>query len=348
MAFAIMRCEKLKSFGSFGGAVQHCFRERNTPNADETRTADNVHYYARNEAQAFKALREKLPEKIRKNGVICIEYVFTASPEFFATADEKKQGEFFKRSVEWLKDKYGEDNIVIATVHNDEKTPHMSAFVVPIDARGKLNAAGLIGNREQMSRDQDTFHARVADLGLERGLKGSKAQHMTIQQYYGSLNKASETPKITPEDVTPQGGFFHKEKPEEVAERLNQRLEQETRPIRSKAAEYEREKQRRQAVEKRLQQAEKELKCQQDQNSNLQEIKELLTVLTPEDLKQIQAQIQKRKAEKQREQELRQQMQKSMAESFGKLDKSIALMEQKRKAQAQKQLKPRNTKDFER
>lgn len=340
MSFAIMRCAKLKSFGSFGGAIQHCFRERPTPNSDEKLRANNEHYYAKNEAESFKKLRELLPEKVRKNGVICVEYVFTASPEWFDQVNEEKKKEFFNRSVAWIKAKYGEENIVVATVHNDEKTPHLSAFVCPKTKDGRLSAFDFIGSRKKLQEDQDTFAEAVKDLGLERGLRGSKAKHMTIQQYYGSLAKASEVQKITAEELAPQGGFLHKEKPEEVAERLNQRLEQATRPIRSKAAEYEREKQRRLTTESRLQQAEKALKQQQDQNAEmlqknntLQEFKDQFDILTPEDMREIQQKIQERQIEKQHEQDLQKQMQTSMEG----LSKAVAFMEQMSKKQTQQQ-----------
>lgn len=340
MSFAIMRCAKIKSFGSFGGAIQHCFRERPTPNSDENLRANNEHYYAKNEAESFKKLRELLPEKVRKNGVICVEYVFTASPEWFDQVNEEKKKEFFNRSVTWIKAKYGEENIVVATVHNDEKTPHLSAFVCPKTKDGRLSAFDFIGSRKKLQEDQDTFAEAVKDLGLERGLRGSKAKHMTIQQYYGSLAKASEVQKITAEELAPQGGFLHKEKPEEVAERLNQRLEQATRPIRSKAAEYEREKQRRLTTESRLQQAEKALKQQQDQNAEmlqknntLQEFKDQFDILTPEDMREIQQKIQERQIEKQHEQDLQKQMQTSMEG----LSKAVAFMEQMSKKQTQQQ-----------
>ena len=43
MPYAIMRAEKLKTFGNVAASLQHCFRERETPNADAARTPDNVH-----------------------------------------------------------------------------------------------------------------------------------------------------------------------------------------------------------------------------------------------------------------------------------------------------------------
>lgn len=243
MAYCIMRCAKLSSFGSVGGSLKHCFRERDTPNADESKTHDNTHFYAKNTEDAFRLLRERLAtqEKIRKNAVLAVEYVFTASPEFFETASSKERAQFFEQSLDWLKEKYGDKNIFVATVHEDEKTPHLSAFVVPIDEKGKLNARGLIGNREQMSKDQDTFYEKVKNLGLERGVKGSKAQHQTIQQYYSELKKATEDIELLSiEDVRRQKtGFMQKETEEERLERLNVLISHRTRQIRSKSHEYD-------------------------------------------------------------------------------------------------------------
>lgn len=153
MAFAIMRAKKLNSMGTVAAALQHCYRDRETPNADQERTPDNEHLAARSTDEAMGQLRERLPEKRRKDAVLAVEYVMTASPEWWNTASSDQQQAFFTRSVEWLADKYGADNIVTATVHRDELTPHLSAFVVPRTADGRLSAKEFIGNRQKMRDD---------------------------------------------------------------------------------------------------------------------------------------------------------------------------------------------------
>ena len=42
MAYAIMRTEKLKTFGNIGGVGSHHFRTRETKNADSEKTLDNI------------------------------------------------------------------------------------------------------------------------------------------------------------------------------------------------------------------------------------------------------------------------------------------------------------------
>ena len=97
MPYAIMRAEKLKTFGNVAASLQHCFRERETPNADAARTPDNVHHAARSTDEAMGKLRELLPEKRRKDAVLAVEYVMTASPEWWKTASQQQQQAFSSR-----------------------------------------------------------------------------------------------------------------------------------------------------------------------------------------------------------------------------------------------------------
>lgn len=188
MAFAIMRCTKLATGGSLAASLSHCYRERETHNADDARTPQNTHFGASSTADALTRMRELWPEKRRKDAVLAVEYLFTASPEWWKTSPPEQREEFFRRSLGWLKEKYGSDRVVTATVHRDETSPHLSAFVVPLTADGRLSAKEFVGNRRQLADDQTSFANRVADLGLNRGIEGSQATHETIASYYGKIN----------------------------------------------------------------------------------------------------------------------------------------------------------------
>lgn len=192
MAFAIMRCKKLVTMGNVASSLKHCYRERETPNADSARTPENDHREAKGTDEAMGKLRALLPEKRRKDAVLAVEYLMTASPEWWKTATQDQQKQFFDRSLKWLGDKYGADRIVTATVHRDETSPHLSAFVVPLTKDGRLSAKDYIGNKSQMSQDQTAYAEAVRDLGLERGIERSKATHTTIRDYYSRV--ASPTP----------------------------------------------------------------------------------------------------------------------------------------------------------
>ncbi|MGN5152826.1 plasmid recombination protein, partial [Aeromonas enteropelogenes] len=99
-AFAIMRCKKLSGMGSVAASLKHCFRERDTPNADPERLRHNMHMAARSTDEAMGKLREKLPEKRRKDAVLAIEYVLSASPEWWINADSGRKADFYQSSMD--------------------------------------------------------------------------------------------------------------------------------------------------------------------------------------------------------------------------------------------------------
>jgi len=225
-----MRCKKLAALGSVAASMQHCYRERETHNADEERTPHNQHLGAKSTDEAMGKLRALLPEKRRKDAVLAVEYMMTASPEWFDTATPEQEKAFFQRSLQWLADKYGADRIVTASIHKDEATPHLSAFVVPLTNDKRLSAKEFIGSREKMRADQTSYAGCVADLGLERGIEGSKATHQTIQQHYAAIQRGV-APKATlsPQSVEPRilrKGLFSSdvETPEVIADRLTKAI----------------------------------------------------------------------------------------------------------------------------
>lgn len=242
MAFAIMRCKKLKAAGSVAAAFSHCFRERKTFNADENQTHLNVHFAATSVAEAKQKLADLLPTKRRKDAVLAVEYVMSASPHWWKQASPERQDEFFQKSLAWLAQKYGQDRIVVATVHRDETSPHLSAFVVPLTRDGRLSARDFLGERGQLSEDQTTYAEAVQELSLERGVRGSKAKHQSVKAFYAALEKGSQgVPQLTSEDVKPKTRrrwlvFRSREPQEAVLERLNTKLRVEVEPVAQIAA----------------------------------------------------------------------------------------------------------------
>lgn len=227
--------------GNVGSSLKHNFREQETLNADPERTPDNEHLIAVNRSEAMGQLRDKLPEKRRKDAVVAVEYLMTASPEFFESATDEQQQEFFKQSLDWLKNKYGADNVIAASIHRDERTPHMAAYVVPLTSDGRLSAKEFIGNRQTMKDDQTTFAKAVEHLGLQRGVEGSKAKHQTIQSFYNKLNNSAKPISITEDAVKPRKAFlgFGGESHSDVAERLSKSLTRSIQPVMAKALAYD-------------------------------------------------------------------------------------------------------------
>lgn len=226
MPFAIMRTQKLKSAVAVRGSLKHSYREQETPNADESRSNKNVVLVgANNSKEAMQDFRSKLPEKIRKNGVQCIELLITGSNEVMNNKSYDEQMAYFKDSLDWIADKFGgKENIINAGVHFDETTPHMYVYVVPLDENGKLNCRKFMGGtRDVMSKLQDSFADVVGKKHkLERGIKGSKAKHQSIAEYYKKINSSLDGVTFTLEDFKPKKhSFWTQENKHGVLERLN-------------------------------------------------------------------------------------------------------------------------------
>jgi len=199
--------------GEIGGSLSHTYRTRNTPNADESRIHLNEHSLETYNS-CFAAIKNSIPEKRRKNAVLCIEHLITTSPDWNGWGTEKET-EFFNKSLEFVKKKYGSENVIACSIHRDETTPHLIVYVVPIDEKGGLNAKKWLGGRSKLSQTQTEFANEVKHLGLERGLENSKARHKTIKQFYAEIEKP--TPKLKEKkyeiqpinyDLLPKMGLF--------------------------------------------------------------------------------------------------------------------------------------------
>ena len=131
--------------------------------------------------------------------------MITASPEWQGWNDER-QNEYFKQAVDWLEQRHGKHNVVATSIHRDETTPHLIAYVVPLDQdTGKLNAKKFLGGKAKLAEMQSSFSNHVKNLGLKRGIEGSKAKHTRIKEYYAKVNEP--TPQIRQVE-RPKAGIF--------------------------------------------------------------------------------------------------------------------------------------------
>ena len=191
MSYAILRTAKLKTLGNISGSLAHTYRTIDTPNADPSRTHLNNNSLPTH-ADALQAIKDKLPEKTRKNGVLCIEYLITASPDWSGWETDK-QAQYLNDARSWLEQRHGSDNVAMVGIQLDETTPHLVAYVVPIDPKGKLNARHFLGGRDKMTAMQTDFAEKVgAKYGLERGQEGSKAKHEDVKKFYNDITKGVE------------------------------------------------------------------------------------------------------------------------------------------------------------
>jgi hypothetical protein len=164
---------------------------------------------------------EKLNIKsVRKDAVVAMEMVVSATPDYFRPDDPDRKKYYHKDKMEaWrdavmdsLKAEFG-DNLISAELHLDESTPHIHCCITPIEekqkkkrqskqqkARGEepefYNSHGFnarkMFNPEYLLHLQEHLPKAVNHLGIERGLKGSKAKHRKSNEYREILARANE------------------------------------------------------------------------------------------------------------------------------------------------------------
>ena len=271
MGYAILRTQKLKSKQAVRRSLKHSFREQDTPNADPNRTPENTHMGAKDTLEAIQKIEARLPEKIRKNGVLAIEYLVTASPEDMHAKSRKEQDAYFSDAKKWLEEKHGVENVIYAGIHRGETTPHMYAYVVPIDSKGKLNCRAFLGGGKALSEMQTDFADRVGKKHkLERGIEGSRAKHTKVREFYGAIEHAPHKhAHFDPDQVQPKmlekGIFINDyESPEGTAERLSEMVKKHYEPAIKEASVSRLERSKRKQAEETSKRKDIELKKAQE------------------------------------------------------------------------------------
>lgn len=196
--FAIYRHSKHKTAGTVAASSRHMTREANTPNADPKRRSLNRIIIGGDDPAAdvaalvpsLESVDEQGRKRRRRNSVIAIEVLLTTSPEWHDAATPEEREAWVRESTEWLAREYGRDNIAHLRLHADERTPHLTGYIVPLDPMsGHLNARRWVGGPERCSQQQSDYAEAMKPFGLQRGVKGSKAKHERVKRHYAAIQE---------------------------------------------------------------------------------------------------------------------------------------------------------------
>lgn len=215
MGYAVLHLEKAKGTDSRMSA--HIERTVHPKNADRTRTHLNRELVqfpegVRNRTQAIAHRIETagIRRKVSANQVKAIRILLTGSNKDMKQMEAEGRIEgWCNDSLKWIRETYGEQNLVSAVLHMDEKTPHIHATVIPI-VTGERRKAGQeeqngkkkyrkknpqdvrlcaddVMTRHRLKHYQDTYAQAMNKYGLQRGVDGSLAKHISTMQYYKQL-----------------------------------------------------------------------------------------------------------------------------------------------------------------
>lgn len=190
MPFSIIGVQKLKNMSSVGKSARHTYRTIYTKNANLDKLKNNrLLVGTRGDVVGDVQRRiSEVTDKVRKNGIPCVEFMMTTSPEHWQGKNTNDLKDWVNESMAWLKEKYGDANVVHAMLHMDETSPHIVAYVVP-EVGGRLSAKDMVGNKATMKDMHTSYATAMGRFGLTRGIEGSGAEHTTVKEFYAKANQ---------------------------------------------------------------------------------------------------------------------------------------------------------------
>ncbi|MDU4522636.1 MAG: MobV family relaxase [Clostridioides difficile] len=200
MSYMVCHFGKYKS-GNVFGLQKHNQRENenySNIDIDKARTPLNYDLVNQEDINYLKRVKtiieanRRSERAIRKDATVYCECIISSDGAFFENLTDDKQKEFFKSSLDYLKNRIGEEFIVSANVHLDETTPHMHVGFVPI-IENSLSAKKLI-DRKFLREVQDQLPAYLKNIGfdIQRGIEGSKRKHKDIKEFKKELDREVE------------------------------------------------------------------------------------------------------------------------------------------------------------
>lgn len=221
MSYAIFRVEPINKLSDLAQIGSHNKREKkaykSNPDIDITKTKNNIDLVPLSEkyikgfynlTKEYKKEHDKRMETMRddrkktfkqmvddSNNVVADELLFTSDNDFFKDMNKRQIKKWADTCMEFVYEDLGytKKQVLHATLHLDEKTPHIHCVVVPLikkldkrtnTERYTISKKQYIKDKIHLSQLQDKYHKRLTEKGfdLERGIKGSDKKHINIKE----------------------------------------------------------------------------------------------------------------------------------------------------------------------
>lgn len=203
-----MRIEK-RGISNIGGMFCHNERKTESHSNDDIDVSKSHLNYQLIECKSYKEKinkeiqeRYRVNKSIRKDAVLCAEVLFTSDKNFFDKLTKEQEKLYFEKSVEFLKEKFGEKNVIFATVHKDETTPHLHAGVIPLTDDGRLSYKSFVSSKIDLVKLQDEYYKKISEFfpELERGKSSDgKRKHLSVEEF--KLNQEKKQIEIKKNEI---------------------------------------------------------------------------------------------------------------------------------------------------
>jgi len=233
--YCFVRAEKIQSLGAMQERYDHDYRVRDVPNADPDKADENIFYRDTNGLSYCDMFNDEIAQRKREGSLqrvnknLGIDVVMRMS-----SGEGIDKAAWLEESAKWLDEFFNPpghkatyidpatgktvtsdtNNVKSVVYHGDEQTPHIHAFVVPINDKGQHSYDYFLGRTSRFYAMQDTYAKRMEALGLERGVRKSIATPEQMRRYYSMLTDAVDA-KL-PEPLPGESVHDYKERAEVV------------------------------------------------------------------------------------------------------------------------------------
>ena len=156
------------------------------PQIDSERTKNNYRftpYFGKTYTGFINGRIKELGLSPRKDAVVMNSFVVGSDKTFFDGLAKVEQYNFFSDCYKFFAERYGEENIIAAVVHNDETTPHMHLNLMPVTKDGRLCSKQLFYKPQLQQLQTDFYNTVGKRWGLQRGKEGSQKQHLSTAEF---------------------------------------------------------------------------------------------------------------------------------------------------------------------
>ena len=132
----------------------------------------------------------------KSKSVVADELLFTATHKFFDNMGKDEIMRWADTCMDFVYNDLGytKEQVLHATIHMDELTPHIHCVVIPLVKKldKRTNTERYTISKKQYIRDnihlselQDVYNLRLREAGfeLERGIKGSNRKHQKVKEF---------------------------------------------------------------------------------------------------------------------------------------------------------------------
>ena len=224
MSYAIFRCQGIKTLNDLAQIGSHNKREKDSyksnPDIKTAYTKNNIELIKCNKRyiekfyEITKDYRKEYEEKLKNirqdrqksfyqkvndsKSVVADEMIFTSDKDFFDKLSKEEIMLWANESIKFVYNDLGytKEQIIHATLHMDEKTPHIHLIVVPLvkkfDKRANkevysISKKNYIKSQAHLCQLQDKYYERLIKCGfdLQRGEKNTGIKNLTMKQIKG-------------------------------------------------------------------------------------------------------------------------------------------------------------------